>query len=109
METTHQPGLDPFTGKPRQGIGRLYGCMGVDDKIRYCERLLDEGHEQRIEALKHTLKTMDTGDCGYDNWLHYVTVMPNVVAWTRTELSRLLTLRDSTRRPSRRKAKPKRR
>ena len=107
METTHQPGLDPFTGKPRQGIARLYGSMRVDDKIRYCERLLDEGHEQRIESLKHKLKMMDKGDCGYNNWLHYVTVMPNVVAWTRAELSRLLALRDSTKRPRRRKAKPK--
>ena len=109
METTHQPAHDPFTGKPPQGMRMMFGAMRVDDKIRYCERLLDEGHEERIESLKHKLKTMDAGDCGYDNWLHYVTVMPNVVAWTRAELSRLLALRDSTRRPSRRKAKPKRR
>ena len=109
METTHQPVHDPFTGKPPQGMRMLFGCMGVDDKIRYCERLLDEGHEERIESTKHELKTMDEGDWRYNNWLHYVTVMPNVVAWTRAELSRLLALRDSTRRPSRRKAKPKRR
>ena len=109
METTHQPGLDPFTGKPRQGIGRLYGSMRVDDKIRYCERLLDEGHEERIESTKHELKTMDEGDWRHDGFVHYVTVMPNVVTWTRAERSRLLALRDSTRRPRRRKAKPKRR
>ena len=109
METTHQPVHDPFTGKPPQGMRMLYGSMRVDDKIRYCERLLAAGHEERIESTKHELKTMDEGDCRYDNWLHYVTVMPNVVAWTRAELSRLLALRDSTRRPSRRKSKTKRR
>jgi len=87
----------------------LFGCMGVDGKVRERERLLAESPEERIESTKHDLKTMDTGDWRYNNWLHYVTVMPNVVAWTRAELSRLLALRDSTRRPSRRKAKPKRR
>jgi hypothetical protein len=109
METTHQPVHDPFTGKPPQGMRMLFGCMGVDDKIRYCERLLDEGHEERIEATKHELKTANQNEWWYAGTLHYVTVMPNVVAWTRAELSRLLALRDSTRRPSRRKAKPKRR
>ena len=109
MTPPHDPAHDPYTGKPRQGMARLYGSMRVDDKIRYCDRLLDEGHEERIESTKHELKTMDTGDWRYNNWLHYVTVMPNVVAWTRAERSQLLALRDSTRRPSRRKAKPKRR
>ena len=109
METTHQPVHDPFTGKPPQGMRMLYGSMRVDDKIRYCERLLAEGHEERIEAAKHKLKTANQNEWWYAGTLHYVTVMPNVVAWTRAELSRLLALRDSTRRPSRRKTKPKRR
>ena len=109
METTHQPVHDPFTGKPPQGMRMLYGSMRVDDKIRCCERLLAEGHEERIEAAKHKLKTANQNEWWYAGTLHYVTVMPNVVAWTRAELSRLLALRDSTRRPSRRKTKPKRR
>ena len=109
METTHQPVHDPFTGKPPQGMRMLYGSMRVDDKIRYCERLLAEGHEERIESLKHKLKTANQNEWWYAGTLHYVTVMPNVVAWTRAELSRLLALRDSTRRASRRKTKPKRR
>jgi len=106
MKTPHDPAHDPYTGKPRQGMARLYGSMPVADKIKYCERVLDEGHEERIESLKHKLKTMNKGDCGYDNWLHYVTVMPDVVAWTRAEHSRLLTLRDSAQLPRRRTTKP---
>jgi hypothetical protein len=106
MKTNHDPAHDPFTGKPRQGMARLYGSMRVADKIRYCERLLTGNHEERIEFVKHELETMDKDHWAYDNWLHYVTVMPDVVAWTRAEHSRLLALRDSTRRPRRRKTKP---
>ena len=107
METIHQPVHDPFTGKPPQGMRMLFGAMRVDDKIRYCERLLDEGHEQRIEAAKPKLKTANKNEWWYAGTVHYVTVMPNVVAWTRAERSRLIALRDSTKRPRRRKVKPK--
>ena len=65
METTHQPVHDPFTGKPPQGMRMLFGAMRVDDKIRYCERLLDEGHEERIEWLKHKLKTANKNEWWY--------------------------------------------
>ena len=80
--------------------------MRVDDKIKYCERQLDGDIDADIKATKLALETMDKGDYRYTNWLHYVTVMPDVVAWTRAELSRLLALRDSTRLPRRRKTKP---
>jgi hypothetical protein len=53
--------------------------MPVGDKIRYCERLLNEGHEQSIESAKDRLKTMDEGDWRYENFVHYVTVMSRVV------------------------------
>jgi hypothetical protein len=106
MKTPHDPAHDPYTGKRRVGMSMMYGSLSLEEKIRDCERQFDEGHEASIESLKHKLKTMNTGDCGYDNWLHYVTVMPDVLAWTRAEHSRLLALRDSTRRPRRRKIKP---
>jgi hypothetical protein len=106
MKTPHDPAHDPYTGKRRVGMSMLYGSLSLEEKIRDCERRFDEGHEAHIESLKHKLKTMNKGDCGYDNWLHYVTVMPDVLAWTRAEHSRLLALRDSTRRPRRRKTKP---
>jgi len=106
MTTPHDPAHDPYTGKRRQGMARLYGSTSVADKIQYCECLLDGNPEERIESLKHKLKTMDKDHWAYDNWLHYVTVMPDVVAWTRAEHSRLLALRESTRRPRRRKTKP---
>ena len=106
MKTPHDPAHDPFTGKPRQGMGRLYGSMRVADKIKYCERQLDRDIDADIKATKLALETMDKGDYRYKNWLHYVTVMPDVVAWTRAEYSRLLALRDSTRLPRRRTTKP---
>ena len=106
MNPPHDPAHDPFTGKPRQGMARLYGSMRVADKIKYCERLFREGHEEQVETTKLKLKTMDKNSYGYKHDLHYVTVMPDVVAWTRAELSQLLALRDSTRRPRRRKTKP---
>ena len=96
----HDPAHDPYTGKPRRGLAGLYGSMSVPDKLRYCERLFDEGHEARIESHKLALETMDKSDYRYANWLHYVTVMPDVLAWTRAEYSRLLALRQT---------KPKRR
>ncbi len=66
---------------------------------------------EKFKTMKQEIvrPAMDEGDWRYNNWLHYVTVMPNVVAWTRAELSRLLSLRDSTRRARLSKAKPKRR
>ena len=106
MKTPHDPAHDPYTGKRRQGMGRLYGSMRVADKIKYCERELDGTVEARIEFVKHELETMDKDDWCYKGKLHYVTVMPDVVAWTRAEHLRLLALRDSTRRPRRRKTKP---
>ena len=106
MKTPHDSAHDPYTGKPRQGMARLYGSMRVADKIKYCERQIDEAVEARIEFVKHELETMDKGDWRYEGKLHYVTVMPDVVAWTRAELSQLLALRDSTRLPRRRKTKP---
>ena len=106
MKTPHDPAHDPYTGKRRVGMSMLYGSLPLEEKIRDCERRFDEGHEARIESLKHKLKTMNKGDCGYDNWLHCVAVMPDVLAWTRAEHSRLLALRDSTRLPRRRKTKP---
>ena len=106
MKTPHDPAHDPHTGKPRQGMARLYGSMRVDDKIKYCERQIDEAVEARIEFVKHELETMDKDDWRYEGKLHYLTVMPDVVAWTRAELSRLLALRDSTRLPRRRTTKP---
>ena len=106
MTTPHDPAHDPHTGKRRVGMSMLYGSLRLEEKIKYCERHFREGHEAHIELLKHKLKTMNKGDCGYDNWLHYVTVMPDVVAWTRAEPSRLLALRDRPRRPRRRKVKP---
>ena len=106
MKTNHDPAHDPFTGKPRQGMARLYGSMRVADKIKYCERELDGTVEARIKFVKHELETMDKDDWRYKGKLHYLTVMPDVVAWTRAEHSRLLALRESTRRPRRRKTKP---
>ena len=67
MDTTPQPVIDPFTGERPVGMRRLYGSMPVDDKIKYCERLLNEGHEQSIESAKDRLKTMDKGDWRHDN------------------------------------------
>jgi hypothetical protein len=106
MTTPHDPAHDPFTGKRRVGMSMLYGSLDLEAKIRYCERLFDEGHEAHIERAKAKLKTMTPGPGAYDTKLHYVTVMPGVLAWTRAEHSRLLALRDSTRRPRRRKTKP---
>ena len=106
MKTPHDPAHDPHPGKRRVGMSMLYGSLRLEEKIRYCERRFDEGHEARIESLKHKLKTMDKDDWRYKNWLHHVTVMPDVLAWTRAEHSRLLALRDSTRLPRRRKTKP---
>ena len=59
----------------------------------------------KLAADKLALTTMDKDDWRYKNWSHYVTVMPDVVAWTRAEYSRLLALRDRPRRPRRRKVK----
>ena len=106
MTTPHDPAHDPHTGKRRVGMSMLYGSLRLEEKIRYCERLFAEGHEARIEQGKLDLKTMTPGPGTYDSTLHYVTVMPRVLAWTRAEHSRLLALRDSTRRPRRRKTKP---
>ena len=106
MTTPHDPAHDPHTGKRRVGISMLYGSLRLEEKIQYCERHFREGHEANIELLKHELETMDKDDWRYKGKLHYVTVMPDVVAWTRAEHSRLLALRDRPRRPRRRKVKP---
>ena len=84
----------------------LYGSLRLEEKIRYCERLFNEDHEAGIERAKAKLKTMTPGPGSYNSRLHYVTVMPDVVAWTRAAYSRLLALRDSTRLPRRRTTKP---
>ena len=106
MKTPHDPAHDPHTGKRRVGMSMLYGSLPLEEKIEYCERLFREGHEEQVETTKLKLKTMDKNSYGYKHDLHYVTVMPDVMAWTRAEHSRLLALRDSTRRPRRRKTKP---
>ena len=105
MKPPHDPAHDPHTGKRRVGMSMLYGSLRLEEKIRYCERKLDGSVEARIEFVKHELETIDKDDWCYKGKLHYVTVMPDVVAWTRAEYSRLLALRDSTRRPRRRKVK----
>ena len=85
---THDPSHDPHTGKPRAGMARLYGTLDLEGRIKHCERLLNEGHEAQIEAL------LKRGHETLSKWnLHYVTVMPDVLAWTRAEHSRLLALR----------------
>ena len=106
MKTPHDPAHDPHTGKRRVGMSMLYGSLSLEEKIKHCERELDRNIDADIKATKLALDTMDKDDCRYENWLHYVTVMPDVVAWTRAEHSRLLALRDSTRLPRRRKTKP---
>ena len=106
MTTPHDPAHDPYTGKRRVGMSMMYGSLDLEAKIRYCESLFSEGHEAHIEQGKLALQTMTPGPGSYDSTLHYVTVMPGVLAWTRAEHSRLLALRDSTRRPRRRKTKP---
>ena len=106
MKTPHDPAHNPYTGKPRVGMSMLYGSLPLEEKVEYCERLFREGHEEQVETTKLELETMDKNSYGYKHDLHYVTVMPNVVAWTRAEHSRLLALRDSTRRSRRRKTKP---
>jgi hypothetical protein len=106
MKPPHDPAHDPHTGKRRVGMSMLYGSLRLEEKIRHCERELDRNIDAEIKATKLALATMDKDDCRYKNWLHYVTVMPDVVAWTRAEYSRLLALRDRTRRPRRRKMKP---
>ena len=106
MKPPHDPAHDPHTGKRRVGISMLYGSLRLEEKIRYCERLFDEDHEAGVERAKAKLKAMTPGPGTYNSTLHYVTVMPRVLAWTRAEHSRLLALRDSTRRPRRRKTKP---
>ena len=105
MTTPHDPAHDPHTGKRRVGMSMLYGSLRLEEKIKYCERHFREGHEANIELLKHELETMDKDDWRYKGKLHYVTVMPDVVAWTKSEYSRLLALRDRPRRPRRRKGK----
>ena len=106
MTTPHNPAHDPHTGKRRVGMSMLYGSLRLEEKIQYCERTLDENIDAEIKATKLELATMDKDDWRYKHWLHYVTVMPDVVAWTRAEYSRLLALRDRPRRPRRRKVKP---
>jgi len=93
MTTPHDPAHDPCTGKRRVGMSMLYGALDLEAKIRYCERLFSEGHEAHIEQGKLALQTMTPGPGTYDSTLHYVTVMPGVLAWTRAEHSRLLALR----------------
>jgi len=105
MKPPHDPAHDPHTGKRRVGMSMLYGSLRLEEKIRHCERELDRNIDAEIKATKLALATMDKDDCRYKNWLHYVTVMPDVVAWTRAEYSRLLALRDRPRRPRRRKVK----
>ena len=105
MKPPHDPAHDPHTGKRRVGMSMLYGSLRLEEKIKYCERHFREGHETLIESTKRELETMDKSDGRYKHWLHYVTVMPDVVAWTRAEYSRLLALRDRPRRPRRRKVK----
>ena len=100
MTTPHDPAHDPCTGKRRVGMSMLYGALDLEAKIRDCELLFSEGHEAHIERAKAKLKTMTPGPGAYDTKLHYVTVMPGVLAWTRAEHSRLLALRQ---------VKPKRR
>ena len=106
MTTPHNPAHDPHTGKRRVGMSMLYGSLRLEEKIQYCERKLDENIDAEIKATKLELATMYKDDWRYKHWLHYVTVMPDVVAWTRAEYSRLLALRDRPRRPRRRKVKP---
>ena len=69
-------------------MARLYGALDLEGQIKYCKRLLDEGHEAHIEAmLKRERNTLTQGN------LHYLSVMPDVLARTRAEYSRLLALR----------------
>lgn len=105
MTTPHDPAHDPHTGKRRVGMSMLYGSLRLEEKIKYCERTLNKNIDKKIKAIKLALTTMDKDDWRYKNWSHYVTVMPDVVAWTRAEYSRLLALRDRPRRPRRRKVK----
>ena len=105
MTPPHDPAHDPHTGKRRVGMSMLYGSLRLEEKIKYCERTLNKNIDKKIKAIKLALTTMDKDDWRYKNWSHYVTVMPDVVAWTRAEYSRLLALRDRPRRPRRRKVK----
>lgn len=80
------------TGRPAEGIGLFYFTMSLEDRQKHVERFFAEDPVGSVRRLRARLRSMKPGDTYYENWTHYVTVMPGMIRRYRLERVRLLRL-----------------